>query len=468
MSQRTLARGIRAGLPLLVGVALLAGGCPGLQWPLPTPGGDDGEPRVTTGNSGLTGKYIGPTRCGDCHRRMHQNWSATAHHGALETLEAIGQGTNAQCLPCHTVGFGESGGFVDRATTNELAGVSCESCHGAGGDHVNNIEDDNLRPKIDLASAMCGRCHTGAHHPTFDEWGKSGHAIIDEHVSEGFAAGSNLTSCGACHSGDYFYRVVLNGETVGDTLLQGKTPDQMLKKECALCHDPHRRTGNAAQPAEGRDYQLRFAEVAFPSPSLSRADAMNTARFNLCGQCHHSRGRVWTDNSRGPHHSLQANVYIGEMPMPDGAAAPLVPPRVSVHSFAPKQCTTCHMHAEEFVSEEVPAETGHSFHVNYSSCAAAGCHPSAASAEAIRNTLKAEVEARAARIVAALGPAETWEYTSSGGPGAAAQPLIPASKRQARFLMYYALNDSSYGIHNPAYVRDLLSEAERLANLAAN
>jgi len=457
MSQREKQAFVHAGA-LLSGLCLGAlliftVGCPGL---LP-PGGEPNEPR---GNSGLTGKYVGSTRCKDCHALKHSDWAETLHEGALDTLEEIGQGTNAACLGCHTVGYGEAGGFVDRATTNDLAGVGCETCHGAARDHVENVADESLRPTVDLSSSLCGRCHTSEHHPTYEEWQEAaGHASVNEEIAAGMVAGTSFTtSCGVCHSGDVFYRAVLEEEEVANDDFVGMDVDELTPISCVMCHSPHKRTGNAVEPGEGRDFQLRYPEVANPAPVNTVEAATDATRFNLCGQCHHSRGRTWQSTERAPHHSVQANVYTGEMPTPDGEA--LVLSRVSVHSFAPEQCATCHMFRQDFQSEVAPAIAGHDFEVNYQSCSATGCHPSQAQAEAVRATLQAEIQARLDDIEERLGDPADWEYSAQGGPED--QDAIPDEIKKVRFLYYYAANDGSLGVHNPAYVRDMLEEADAI------
>ena len=233
-------------------VGLLAGvaGCP---QPPPDNGNDNDN---DNGNSGLTGKFVGADTCQLCHPGPHQDWAATLHAGALETLEAIGQGTNGECLGCHTVGFGEDGGYVDRATTNALAGVQCENCHGAGGNHVRDPINDAVKPYIDISAEVCGACHLGTHHPNFEQWSDSLHSQINEQVTEDLLeGGSSVNNCGMCHSGDVFYRVNVRGETVPEDAFAGLTGEDLTPVTCAICHDPHARTGNASRPDEGRDFQ---------------------------------------------------------------------------------------------------------------------------------------------------------------------------------------------------------------------
>lgn len=449
---------------LLAAAALLMGqGCP-VGPPAPDPG--------TGGNNNTQkGAFVGANDCKTCHSNMHNDWATTAHAGALETLKAIGQDQNAACLPCHTVGFGQEGGFVDEATTPHLAGVQCESCHEAGLNHVSNAADKTARPPKSIAATVCGKCHNDAHHPTFDEWSEARHAVVTgadatpvSAPASYFSSGRNLSACGVCHSGDFRQAKLMDDQTVSDSYLAGKPVEEYNAITCAVCHEPHRPTGNNVQidPAVVHESQLRYPEVATPVASNSVADAINPERFNLCGQCHHSRDKVWTATDRGPHHSVQANMYLGEMPVPDGTP-PLLPNERTVHRFVPKQCVTCHMRTDEFVSEEEPAEMGHGFVVKTAGCTSVGCHPTEESAAADMEAMQASVTASLGAIAARLGPVSTWEYSAEGGgPPASAQAAIPAQVKKVRFMYHYILSDGSLGVHNPEYVRSMLAEMDRL------
>ncbi len=407
--------------------------------------------------------FVGAANCALCHSSVHDTWTWTLHAQALETLEAIGQGSNPSCIGCHTVGYGQTDGYTDRTNTNYLAGVQCENCHGAGGPHLRDPLNKNFTPTISIKADVCGACHQDSHHPNFEQWSESAHSEVTEAVAEDLIeGGAFVNNCGQCHSGDVFYQSRIKGETVAEDAFVDLTPEDLTPITCAICHNPHQRTGNAAAPDTDRDYQLRFKQAVSPTPSNTIEDATNPARFNLCGQCHHSRGRAWDTTSREPHHSLQANVYAGEMPLPEDNPEPLVLSRVSVHSFAAEQCSTCHMYRQDFQSEEAPAISGHNFTVNNGGCAASGCHPSAEAAIAAQATLQTEVETRLDDISARLGDSTTWEYTAGGGPDADGQALISNEIKQIRFLLKYISNDGSLGVHNPDYVRSMLDKAEEL------
>jgi len=422
------------------------------------------EPEV--GDTGITGKYIGSTVCSQCHFKSGAHWVKTLHAQALETLEAIDQDKNDHCIGCHTVGYGDEGGFVDRATTNDLAGVGCESCHGPARQHVENSTDTSLYPPVDLGSELCGVCHTGSHHPHIDEWLEAGHSGIDEHVAEGFVEGSRISACGICHSGDVFYQGVIKEQDTPEDMLLGVAPNDLTPISCVICHDPHAKTGNAPDVEDDRDFQLRYPEVTNPAPTNTEEATTDPSRLNLCGQCHHSRGRDWADTSRGPHHSVQANVYHGEMPTPDGV--PLVLSRASVHLRATEQCATCHMFRKDYETEVAPTISGHTFQAEYDGCAVSGCHGSPEEAETRGDTFQAIIQARLDAILDRLNTyvvdadpdTVDWEYTSGDGPDD--QNLISDEIKKVRFIMYYIEGDGSLGIHNPGYVEAMLTEAEAL------
>jgi hypothetical protein len=95
--------------------------------------------------------FVGSKKCKTCHLKEWKSWSETKMANAMEALNpgnsadakksagldpAKDYTTDATCLRCHSTGFGKEGGFVDLASTPDLAGVGCEMCHGAGGTYT--------------------------------------------------------------------------------------------------------------------------------------------------------------------------------------------------------------------------------------------------------------------------------------------------------------------------------------------
>ena len=90
--------------------------------------------------------YIGAKKCKACHIKQFKSWKTTTMADSFENLKAgvkVAEKKaagledkdythDAGCLKCHTTGYGKPGGFTTIEETPKLAGVQCESCHGAG------------------------------------------------------------------------------------------------------------------------------------------------------------------------------------------------------------------------------------------------------------------------------------------------------------------------------------------------
>ena len=130
--------------------------------------------------------YIGTNKCKKCHIKEYKSWAETKMAQSFEILrpgqraeekKAAGlepdkdYTADAECVGCHTTGYGKEGGFVDEASTPELIGVGCEMCHGAGGTYVADeymsIKNKDYK-RADIAAvgsiyppteAQCRVCH---------------------------------------------------------------------------------------------------------------------------------------------------------------------------------------------------------------------------------------------------------------------------------------------------------------------
>jgi 2',3'-cyclic-nucleotide 2'-phosphodiesterase (5'-nucleotidase family) len=117
--------------------------------------------------------YVGNARCAVCHTEAQAVWEKTAHAKAWATLEEAAVGDRygwpvphyPDCVRCHTVGYGQTSGFVNPEKTPALRDVGCESCHGAGSAHAANPIDNRLGS---IGAASCLVCHDFEQSPDFD------------------------------------------------------------------------------------------------------------------------------------------------------------------------------------------------------------------------------------------------------------------------------------------------------------
>jgi hypothetical protein len=461
--------------------------------------------------------YAGSQFCLDCHRSTHAAVMDTAHTRAFTNSSFVMQGgqTNSSCLACHTVGYGLPTGFPatnqNGASTfsTRLAGVQCENCHGPAGRHAANPDDFTVRPRVEIASTVCGGCHTAqsvpshvaaSHRPYYEDWNSSTHRAVTDSVQGTLAGGSTNTiaNCGRCHSGTVREALLEN------TRLPAGHEAGAIGIACSTCHDPHERavhtnvlagvwfftndltgfsyifTNNLLGPRYTN--QLRYPLASLHDYRTSGSFATNyDARANVCAQCHNDRGASYLGTRSPPHHSLQYNMLLGTTgEMPSGVR-PTFP---SAHSLIEKQCSGCHM--------QTPAgESGHKFRLtSYEACAS--CHGSASNGQGLVDFVEQIITSLSANVKSSLdqwgttkSPAPirsygalAWEYENAGqlsspdgtghGPTEDEQQYIPDNIKKARFNLYLVANDGSSGVHNGPLAISLLQTAQNWVTAELN
>jgi len=153
----------------------------------------------------LTGdvhKFAGMKKCKMCHKGekkglIYEKWTESAHakaytalgeDAAKEVYTRLGKTGNPQedpeCLKCHVTGYG-----LDSTATAKLLiteGITCETCHGAGGDYWKKtvMVDRDAAIAAGMTAApkeQCITCHNEKS-PTFKEfnfeerWAKIAHS----------------------------------------------------------------------------------------------------------------------------------------------------------------------------------------------------------------------------------------------------------------------------------------------------
>jgi predicted CXXCH cytochrome family protein len=383
-------------------VIAVTAGCGGHSAQAPPPPGGEGT------------AFVGVDVCKVCHSLVHADWTTTAHSTALSVLQAIGQADNPQCLPCHTVGFGQPTGFVSQSKTPQLANVQCENCHGAGGKHVTNPSLFALQ--VPLAASLCGTCHQQFHHPTYEQWQQSGHAQALETLrSSPFAQ----NSCLVCHSVEAF---LATGPEVVLAVPQQKAENPIT---CALCHDPH---------GSPNDMQLRMPVT------------------EICILCHTEGGTL---PGGTPHHP-QREMLLGLGGF-EVTGDPAIGPNSAHTTVALSRCVTCHV-VEITPPNPTPAnpvQTGHTF-LPLVPKACQQCHPGRSSIQA-KSGANQQIGALAAQVSPYLTPGDPKYIDPSTLSGDALRKY-----QVAKFNFDFVTADMSGGVHNENYAEHLLDVSLRL------
>lgn len=111
--------------------------------------------------------YATAAACTNCHLDEFARWSFSDHaQAAWQSLVGRDATRNAECLPCHTTGFGEPGGLgeINELGIRRFKAVQCEECHGPMAGHPDDpsVRGDPITPDT------CTGCHDEANSPDFD------------------------------------------------------------------------------------------------------------------------------------------------------------------------------------------------------------------------------------------------------------------------------------------------------------
>jgi predicted CXXCH cytochrome family protein len=141
-----------------------------------------------------------PQDCAECHADEHRMWQTSPHANASLSQnfqqEYAATGRPSYCMSCH------ASGYDPRSQQYVFEGVVCSNCHYTLG----GTEHPPGPVEVAVDSQVCGRCHSGAHAPTYDEWLISAHSpvgidCVDCHTphDNGLTLGNVNETCGSCH-----------------------------------------------------------------------------------------------------------------------------------------------------------------------------------------------------------------------------------------------------------------------------
>ena len=399
----------------------------------------EGQYTVTESGTGAAysetftvGSYKGASFCTVCHGAIPSlvgaeqvaKWRGSLHKSMFQRgiTGVASDHYSSSCITCHTTGDFMNGtikgGFGDVATqlgwhfpstltpanwTNlpdplkDLGGISCESCHGPGSQHMASPD----RISKGMSNNVCNQCHMAVgHHDRGYLASKGAHSnlqlTLDEATVEG--RGDTAGHCGRCHSAQGFKQYIkqlqdtsltqaeriaplIKPATYTGTMSQwlsslGLTRENVDNPGCPTCHEPH-----------GLTLRLEGS-----TPLLPAGFAVSEAgKGAVCMSCHNTRNGLHDDqhaptSTSAPHTPSQTDVLAGK-----NAYFVSTSYALSRHAAAQDTCATCHVAEPVSGLSILPPNysfggTNHTFMVNSSICKS--CH----SADVTGEALQAEVD----------------------------------------------------------------------------
>jgi hypothetical protein len=192
-----------------------------------------------------------------------------------------------------------------------LAGIGCESCHGPGSLHATFTTVQSIGKSYNAAD--CNQCHANEPYQVQGiQWEKSAHArfVTGGLTPEAGDPSTNAGSCPSCHSSQGFAWWASKGFTVDAGVPAPPTPSAEFAEpqSCMACHDPH---GEAKTPGGLPTPHLvrRYGSVQTGVPGVN---ASGVGAGALCMQCHNTRRAFSATSQSAPHGSAQTEVLLAK------------------------------------------------------------------------------------------------------------------------------------------------------------
>ncbi|HEY6009341.1 MAG TPA: hypothetical protein VIU40_13530, partial [Geobacteraceae bacterium] len=215
--------------------------------------------------------FVGASVCIQCHDTF--SWSSQQVADYLESKHVIHSShvtaADTACLRCHDpIRDGRTvEQFIDPANVPAagLAAVTCEDCHGAGGQHFGAGPIPNPKPGAETCDT--GKCHTvlpSDHLPFHPE----GDAIGEKYLASAHGTANELRNeavCTRCHNheGAMLYKDITTAAQLAFSALP--VQGEVSRVQCKTCHNPHD-----------------------PGKLLKEATTSNSAEYRTCTNCHQS------------------------------------------------------------------------------------------------------------------------------------------------------------------------------------
>ncbi|MCW0481972.1 hypothetical protein [Gaoshiqia sediminis] len=266
---------------------------------------------------------------------------------------------------------------------------------------------------------------------------------VSKHGIGATAARSSTASCAPCHSHEGFVNFINNP---GAAPVAISNPGSI---SCATCHTNH---NSFDFENDGADYALRtnaaVKMIMYDDPTKV-LDFQNSS--NMCVNCHQSRpvspalapdadGNYSIANYRfGPHHGPQGNLLegVGGYELAGGVQYPGT--KSHPHRKSTNACVTCHMH-----------EGDHTFKASLASCT--DCHGTIDNFNV--NSVQTEVHELMEELAELLVTAGALDADRNIIAG-----TYPIEVAGAVYNWKTIEEDRSMGVHNPAYIKALLTNS---------